>query len=142
MTNKKLSHYLADIILTSHYLAEPTKQTTRELSDAEVRCLRVIAAHEPISMQEIAEGLHASKPRATQLVALLEAYDMVTRTVAQDRRRMDVRATPKGKKAVALLHERYERLSRAIENRLGEQDAARLRDLLEQITPLDQLPLD
>jgi DNA-binding MarR family transcriptional regulator len=142
MTQKKLSHYLADIILTSHYLAEPAKQTTRELSDAEVRCLRIIAAHEPLSMQEIAEKLRASKPRATQLVALLEAYDMVSRTVAQDRRRMDVRATPKGKKAIALLHERYERLARAIENQLGEQDAARLRDLLEQITPLDQLSLD
>jgi DNA-binding MarR family transcriptional regulator len=142
MHDATLSDFLAEVVLTSHYLAEPARKTTGELSDAEMRCLRIIASFEPLSMQEIAEKLHATKPRSTQLVALLEAHDMVERTVASDRRRIDVSTTPAGREAIATLKERYDKLAMAIEKKLGKTDAAKLRELLAQITPLTRLDLD
>lgn len=139
MANKQLSQFLAEVVLTSHYLAEPVKKIEFEISDAEMRCLKIIASFEPLGMQEIAVKLHASKPRATQLVALLEAHDMVLRTVASDRRRIEVRASSKGKKAISALEVRYEKLARAIEKKLGTNDTEDLCRLLELITPLSHL---
>jgi DNA-binding MarR family transcriptional regulator len=142
MANHQLSQFLAEVVLTSHYLAEPVSKTEAEISDAEMKCLKIINSFEPIGMQEIAGKLHASKPRATQLVALLESRDMVTRTVADDRRRIVVRASGKGKKAVALLDKRYDELATAIEQRLGKNDTDTLVRLLELITPLNKLQND
>lgn len=135
----QLSQFLAEVVLTSHYLAEPVSKQAIEVSDAEMKCLKIIAAFEPLGMQDIASKLHASKPRATQLVALLEAHDMVTRSVAADRRRIEVRASAKGKRAIAKLEIRYEELARVIEQRLGPNDTAELCRLLAQITPLSRL---
>ncbi len=137
--NTQLSQFLAEVVLTSHYLAEPVNKTEAEISDAEMKCLKIISTFEPIGMQDIAAKLHASKPRATQLVALLESHEMVTRTVASDRRRIVVRASSKGKRAVAKLEERYGALASAIEEKLGAADTATLCRLLEIITPLTQL---
>jgi DNA-binding MarR family transcriptional regulator len=139
MPTVPLSSFLAEVVLTSHYLAEPVKKTTGELSDAEMRCLKIIALFEPIGMQEIAEKLHASKPRATQLVALLEAHDMITRAVAKDRRRFEITTTATGKKSIQLLQKRYDALARVIEQKLGPADTATLCRLLAQITPLSSL---
>lgn len=135
----QLSQFLAEVVLTSHYLAEPMNKTDAEVSDAEMKCLKIIDSFEPIGMQEIAAKLHASKPRATQLVALLESREMVSRTVASDRRRIVVRASGKGKKAVDLLNQRYDQLAAAIEQKLGAKDTATLLRLLQVITPLNQL---
>lgn len=135
----QLAHFLAEVVLTSHYLAEPMRKTEGELSDAEMRCLKVISSFEPIGMQDIAVRLHASKPRATQLVALLEAHGMVTRTVAQDRRRIVVAASDTGRRAILELDKRYEKLAAAIQAKLGAEDTATLVRLLEQITPLSRL---
>jgi len=139
MANNQLSQFLAEVVLTSHYLAEPVNKTEAEISDAEMKCLKIISSFEPIGMQDIAAKLHASKPRATQLVALLESHDMVNRTVASDRRRIVVRTSTKGKKAVAKLEERYDALATAIEQKLGATDTATLCRLLEIITPLNKL---
>ena len=139
MANNQLSQFLAEVVLTSHYLAEPVSKSESEISDAEMRCLKIINSFEPIGMQEIAAKLHASKPRATQLVALLESHDMVTRTVAEDRRRIVVHASPYGKKAVAALDKRYDELATKIEATLGEADTATLCRLLAVITPLNKL---
>jgi DNA-binding MarR family transcriptional regulator len=139
VAQNQLSQFLAEVVLTSHYLAEPVSKSEAEISDAEMKCLKIISSFEPIGMQEIAAKLHASKPRATQLVALLESRDMVTRTVAHDRRRIVVRASTRGKKAVALLDKRYDELALAIEKRLGAADTATLLRLLQSITPLNSL---
>jgi len=138
-TREQLSQFLSEVVLTSHYLAEPVNKTEAEISDAEMKCLKIISSFEPLGMQDIAAKLHASKPRATQLVALLESHDMVTRTVATDRRRIVVRANAKGKKAVAKLEERYDALAKAIQEKLGVEDTATLCRLLEVITPLNKL---
>lgn len=135
----QLSQFLAEVVLTSHYLAEPVSRREFEVSDAEMKCLKIIASFEPIGMNEIAAKLHASKPRATQLVALLESHDMVTRVVGSDRRRIEVRTSAKGRRAIAALETRYEKLAAAIETKLGSRDTAELLRLLEQITPLSQL---
>jgi DNA-binding MarR family transcriptional regulator len=135
----QLAQFLSEVVLTSHYLAEPVSKTEAEVSDAEMKCLKIISSFEPIGMQDIAGKLHASKPRATQLVALLESHDMVSRSVASDRRRIVVRTSTKGKKAVAKLEERYQALAQAIETRLGAADTATLCRLLSIITPLTKL---
>ena len=139
ISTKQLSQFLAEVVLTSHYLAEPVSKTDAEISDAEMKCLKIISTFEPIGMQDIAAKLHASKPRATQLVALLESHDMVTRTVATDRRRIVVRANNRGKKAVTELDKRYDELAAAIEDKLGPDDTATLLRLLKIITPLNKL---
>lgn len=139
MANKQLSQFLAEVVLTSHYLAEPVSKHELAVSDAEMRCLKVIASFEPIGMADIAAKLHASKPRATQLVALLEANEMVVRSVAEDRRRIDVRASAKGKRTIAKLEIRYDQLAATIERKLGVRDTRELCRLLEQITPLSRL---
>jgi DNA-binding MarR family transcriptional regulator len=139
MANHQLSQFLAEVVLTSHYLAEPVSKSDAEISDAEMKCLKIINSFEPLGMQDIAAKLHASKPRATQLVALLESHEMVTRTVAEDRRRIVVRASAKGKRAVKLLDKRYDELAEAIEARLGPEDTDTLVRLLSLITPLNQL---
>lgn len=139
MAQKQLSQFLAEVVLTSHYLAEPVSKQELALSDAEMRCLKIIASFEPIGMADIAAKLHASKPRATQLVALLEANEMVVRSVANDRRRIDVSTSPKGKRAIAKLEVRYEELAAVIERKLGARDTRELCRLLEQITPLSRL---
>jgi len=141
MTNNQLSQFLADVVLTSHYLAEPLSKTDAEISDAEMKALKIIANFEPISMQQIAEKLHASKPRATQLVALLESHGMVIRTVAIDRRRIDVKASSKGRGAMKKLEIRYEELAQNITNKLGQADARELTRLLSLITPLSSLQI-
>jgi DNA-binding MarR family transcriptional regulator len=137
--NTQLSQFLAEVVLTSHYLAEPVSKTEADISDAEMKCLKIISTFEPIGMQDIAAKLHASKPRATQLAALLESHDLIIRTVASDRRRIVVRTSTKGKKAVAKLEERYNALATAIEDKLGSADTATLCRLLAIITPLTQL---
>ena len=139
MSNKKLSQFIADVVLTSHYLAEPVNKSQVEVTDAEIRCLKIIASFEPIGMHEIAEKMHASKPRATQLAALLEARSLVSRDVATDRRRIEVRATAKGKQVIKTLDARYEKLADAIEKKLGRKDTETLVRLLEEITPLTRL---
>jgi DNA-binding MarR family transcriptional regulator len=139
MANSQLSNFIAEVVLTSHYLVEPMRKTNSELSDAEMRCLKIISTFEPISMQEIASKMYASKPRATQLVALLEAHGMVERAVATDRRRIEVVTAPGGKRAVSQLNQRYEKLALAIEEKLGKEDTATLVRLLKQITPLSKL---
>ena len=139
MANTQLSQFLAEVVLTSHYLAEPVSKTEAEISDAEMRCLKVINSFEPLGMQDIAAKLHASKPRATQLVALLESRNMVSRTVAEDRRRIVVRSSAIGKRAVATLDKRYDELALKIERTLGKNDTVTLCRLLELITPLNKL---
>ncbi len=139
MANSQLSQFLAEVVLTSHYLAEPVSKTESSVSDAEMKCLKIINSFQPLSMQEIAAKLHASKPRATQLVALLESHEMVTRTVAEDRRRIVVQTTPRGKKAVAALDKRYDELASRIEAKLGVTDTETLCRLLSAITPLNKL---
>ena len=136
---QQLAQFLSEVVLTSHYLAEPVSKTEAEISDAEMKCLKIIASFEPIGMQDIAAKLHASKPRATQLVALLESHDMVSRSVASDRRRIVVRTSTKGRKAIAKLDERYLTLALTIEKRLGPTDTATLVRLLSMITPLHEL---
>ena len=139
---ERLAEFLAEVVLTSHYLAEPLKKTTDELSDAEMRCLRVITSFEPLSMHDIAEKLHASKPRTTQLVAWLEAHDMIERTVAKDRRRIEVRTSSNGRETIRILQERYQKLAHAIQQKLGAKDTEKLCKLLEEITPLSRLSVD
>jgi DNA-binding MarR family transcriptional regulator len=139
ISTHQLSQFLAEVVLTSHYLAEPVNKTDAEVSDAEMKCLKIISTFEPIGMQDIAVKLHASKPRATQLVALLESHDMITRTVASDRRRIVVRTNARGKKAVADLDKRYDDLAIAIEAKLGTEDTTTLLRLLKIITPLNKL---
>ena len=139
MYNERLAGFLSEVVLTSHYLARPLNKTEAEMTDAEMRCLKIISSFAPLSMHSIASKLYATKPRATQLVTLLESRKLVTRSVAQDRRIVEVVPTAKGRAAVRQLDQRYDGLAAAIEKRLGPEDTATLCRLLEAITPLTRL---
>ncbi len=73
-TNLLLAEFLADVVMTSFYLNEPSRRTDSKLHDAEMKCLKIIKTFGPMPMQELAHYLHTTKARATQLVCALESH--------------------------------------------------------------------
>lgn len=138
----QLAEFMADIVLTSHYLGEPITVQNNLLHDSEVRALKLVYTYGPLSMQDLANRLHTSKARCSQLVNALMDYKMVERTKGGDKRFIYVVTTPKGKQMVRKIRAKYIRLAEIIENRLGKTDSAELIRLLEKISPLHNIALD
>jgi len=142
MNTTTLAEFLAEVVLTSHYLAEPSKRTTSLLNDAEMRALKITYSIGPLSMHQLADAMHTSKPRATQLVDILVNRSLVTKVKGGDKRVTYVSLTPKGKKAVKEMRLKYEALADAITLKLGSENTQTLTTLLGQITPLHKLTID
>lgn len=132
----QLSEFLAEVVMTSYYLAEPQKDSGSVLHDAEMKSLKIIKSFGPMRMQELANYLHTSKSRATQIVCVLEKHGLVERINSVDKRVHMVSATAKGQREVEFLRSRYLQLAAAIEDKLGNERTAELCSLLAEITPL------
>lgn len=131
-----MGEFLADVVMTSHYLAEPASEPAGNLHDAEMKCLKIIATIGPLKMHQLAEALHATKARATQLVASLEQHGYVRRGQGADLRTKMVVATDLGQAVVIEARQKYHQLAKAIEQKLGAKRAGELCSLLADITPL------
>ena len=142
MNTSRVADFLADVVLTSHYLAEPSRQSTTHLNDAEMRALKIVHSIGPLSMHQLAEAMHTSKPRATQLVDLLESRLLITKIKGGDKRVTFVTVTKKGLQTVKELRKKYEALASAIETKLGKDDALKLNEYLKKVLPLNKLPID
>ena len=138
-TTHILADFLAEVVLTSHYIAEPVSHTTEDLHDAEMRCLKVVFAFQPIEMHSIAEMMHCGRPRASQLVQQLEAKQLVCRTSGDDHRVSIISTTAAGARTVEELRQKYRDLAEVIEQKLGHEKTAQLSRLLSEIVPLATL---
>lgn len=137
-SSQVLEEFLAEVVMTSHYLAEPVRKSSEELHDAEMKCLKIVDTFQPLSLHVIADYMHCGKARATQLVHSLESKGFVERASAQDHRVALISTTRKGKASVASLRSKYRDLARKIKQTLGDNDTQKLCEVLERITPLTQ----
>jgi DNA-binding MarR family transcriptional regulator len=134
-----LADFLADVVMTGYYLAEPPKNHVEHLHDVEAKCLKIIYVMQPIKILDISRLLHITKPRATQLVHELENRGLVYRTVGADHRVAYIQTTPKGTQTVKELRKKYLDLAESINNRIGSEKTAELCEILQNISPLSSL---
>lgn len=134
-----LADFLADVVMTGYYLADPPKNHTEQLHDVEAKCLKIIHATQPINLIGISQHLHTTKPRATQLVNELERRGLVYRTSGTDHRVTYIQTTPKGTRTVTELRQKYLELAESIHERIGAQKTTELCNILHDISPLNSL---
>ena len=95
---------------------------------------------ERVSPSQISENLHVSRARAANILRSLRSKGYVEMEISpDDRRKMDVFFTPKGKK---LLEEKYDFLLRYFDlfvDVLGESDILELTRLLKRVADSDRL---
>lgn len=139
---KLLADFLAEVVMTGYYLADPPKNHQEHLHDVEAKCLKVIYAFQPINIQEIARLLHTTKPRATQLVHSLEKRNLVIRKPGTDHRVVLISTSQKGSKVVEELREKYVKLATSINNKIGEERSTELCKILSEINPLAYMVID
>ena len=142
MTEKSLANFMAEVVLTSQYLADPHFYNNELLHSAEVKALKIIFTNGPISMHELAQAMHASRPRTTQIVSSLINKQLVEKVKGGDKRMIYVVTTTNGTKTVKQLRAKYTKIAKAIENKLGPKDSQELARLLKKVSPLQQLPID
>lgn len=90
--------------------------------------------HQPMSPSELAELVKVKNQSMSQILNNLEAAGLVKRTQsAEDKRKMEVSITPKGKKMVEKTrHERDEWLAEAIDKALTKEE----KKILGAVIPL------
>lgn len=136
-----LADFLADVVMTGYYLADPPKNHSEHLHDVEAKCLKIIYAFQPLKVHDISKLLQTTKPRATQLVHSLESRGLVHRRTGQDHRVVLISTTNKGSKTVKELRRKYIELAGAIENKIGKEKTDNLTSLLNEISPLTNLTI-
>lgn len=134
--HKLLADFLAEVVMTGYYLADPPKNHQEHLHDVEAKCLKVIYAFQPISIQEVAKLMHTTKPRATQLIHSLESKNLVRRKPGEDHRVVLMSTSKKGSKVVEELREKYVNLAKSINKKIGDKRTNELCRLLSEISPL------
>lgn len=142
MNTSHLADFLADVVLTSHYLAQPSRNLSTHLNDAEMRALKIIHCCGPLSMHELAEAMHTSKPRATQLVELLHHRHLISKVKGGDKRMTYVIATKQGIQTIKEIRKKYEELAGAIEKKLTKEELKQLLLCIEKVSPLNKLSVD
>lgn len=140
MNNKyQLADFLADVVMTGYYLAEPPKHQSEHLHDVEAKCLKIIHAFGPLMVHDISDLLQTTKPRATQLVHVLEDKGLIYRETGLDHRVIYINTTKKGAKTVMELRQKYINLAEAIEKKIGSKKTMTLSQILSEISPLTSL---
>jgi len=139
--NKLLADFLADVVMTGYYLAEPPKSHSQHLHDMEAKCLKVIYAMQPLRIQEIANLTHTTKSRATQLVHALEGRKLIRRQTGDDHRVVMISTTVKGAKVVEELRQKYIELAETIKQTIGDKRTKDLCEILAEISPLTKLKI-
>lgn len=135
----KLDSFLSDVVMTGYYLAEPPRLATKNLHDAEMKCLKIISEFGPIQVHQIAELMFATKARATQLTKILENYGYAKHETGTDKRVKLISITDEGEEIVNNVRKKYTDLANAIEGKLGKVKTDKLCQLLDEITPLNKL---
>jgi len=101
---------------------------------AEAMCLRVLASCDGISQRDLAERLHLSRPRVTQLVQELERAGLVTRQVDDvDQRLTRVYLSDAGKRRSQELHHVFAEL---LDRTIGEMPASERAELTRLLDSL------
>jgi DNA-binding MarR family transcriptional regulator len=117
------SRLVAELI-TNRALREATDG---ELSRTQFAGLRFIRCHAGCALQDLAAGLDVSHPAALKLFERLNRKGLVKRDTARDdRRRAELRLSPRGEEVLAAIRERQTRCVRHIIDEMPTEAAGRL----------------
>ncbi len=113
----------------------------RTASDAPTRlqrfALMAVAEAAPVAVSELAEELDVGSATLSQLLAALEGYGWITRSLdPADRRRHLVALTESGHAAVDGQRQRHRELLRAVLSQLTAEERAHLLGIVEKIVGL------
>lgn len=128
-----LAHELSDIVMTSYYLSEPPRTQQEHLHDAEAKCLKIIHDFQPIRLNQLADLMHVTKPRATALVHVLTNKGLIGRVQGEDHRVVLVNTTKIGTDTVLQLRQKYIRISEEIILGMSSDKASLLTQLLREV---------
>ncbi|NLE74910.1 MAG: MarR family transcriptional regulator [Actinobacteria bacterium] len=101
---------------------------------AEAMCLCALASHDGISQRDLADRLHLSRPRVTQVLQELERGDLVIRQVDDiDQRLTRVHLSHEGRHRSRELHRVFKEL---LDRTIGEMPAAERAELTRLLDSL------
>lgn len=132
-TTQILAEQLSAIVMTSYYLAEPPRRQEDHLHDAEAKCLKIIHDFQPLNLQQVADLMHVTKPRVSNLVHALENKHLIKRDRGKDHRIVLLSTTNSGKVAVEHLRAKYMQLAEQIVTEIGESKTTLLSELLTDV---------
>jgi len=105
-----------------------------ELTPAQFRLLAALADTPSLSVGELAQEAGVSSPSATRMLDGLEQEGIVSREREEgDRRRIAVRPTAKGKRAMAAAHKRVDAARELIYDQLTPEERAQAERLLPRL---------
>lgn len=130
-----------NVMLTGSLLSERFAEVLKpyDLSGEQYNVLRILRGQKgkPANMCAIQERMLARTSNTTRLVDKLLLKDLVTREVCPDnRRKMEVRITPKGLSILDELDPKVQQHEQAQAKKLTPQELANLNELLEKYRTL------
>jgi DNA-binding MarR family transcriptional regulator len=115
-------------------LIKSRMQRSIALPFSQCQALWFVGEHKSPSMQDVAKHFKIRAPSATFLIEELVKVGMLERKAnAKDRRMVELRLTPKGKKTCKVLAEKRGKILTTIFGSLGESDRKQLNSILEKI---------
>ncbi len=110
--------------LITRRMREMRRRMMSDLSIPQYRALNYVRNHDGISLSDLSEFLGLSLPSTSKLIQKLVVLKVVTRKVADDRRRVCISLTVKGKDALRLARqETHKQLDKTLES-LSKKDLA------------------
>ncbi len=98
------------------------------------RVLDALAHHGPLTVGELAAGLHIAQPTATIMAQRMQAAGLLERSVdADDTRRVTLTLTPRGRSAAQAVHRAWHQVEDALCQSLSAAERPHLRRLLERL---------
>lgn len=110
--------------LITRRMREMRRRMMSDLSIPQYRALNYVRNHDGISLSDLSEFLGLSLPSTSKLIQKLVVLKVVTRKAADDRRRVCISLTVKGKDALRLARqETHKQLNKTLES-LSKKDLA------------------
>lgn len=135
MEEKTIARRMAEA--QHNYLKEHKNLSFSELPKSEFYMLEGIASVDGIYVSEIAKKLKISPPAVSKMLRGLEEKKYIERTTdTKDRRNTTVRITPEGNRVRKGVHAKLDTLMNNAIERLGEENAETLVQLMVQFTEL------
>lgn len=104
-------------------------------SPAQKMVLLAAAKHQPINIKELANLLRITSGAATQHVEVLEAAGLLGRSPSKDdRRKVVLQLTRKGKNAVSTFHREQLRIFNEMFNDINDSELGTLVELMEKVS--------
>lgn len=128
-------HTIQQLIHTAHWLTDQLRQTLKSFGITEpqyqVLCVLSGTHGQALTVQDILEKMRRPNSNVTRLVDKLVLKGYVLRQeCAANRRKMDIRITPKGKKALGKMHQKVTAFYQEIRSNLNEEELLVLQNMI------------